>query len=606
MVRIQPERSLKDERAALARGVFCRLGERTVPYTAIHRTNHRVAATLVSFLAMGFTFAAPALTQDRQSLQNSGNIRGTVINALTGEPIGRALVFTPDNRFARLTDSEGHFDYPLPKAVPDDASPPGIQGQSQLQFISCCLQARKPGFLSDSNQEQGTTIALGSVPVIALIPESVIKGRVFLLSADAASGITVEIFSRQVQDGTFHWVRGPAVRANSNGEFRFAELRPGEYKIVTHELMDADPTVMFSGDRLYGFPPVYFPGAVDFSSADPVQLKAGQTFEATLSPVRQPYYPVRIPVADDVENGEITVSVQGHDSPGYSLSFSAVRHRIEGFLPNGIYLVSMDSFQPNAASGTVILTVPDGPDKGPMMVLSRQRSIQLNVTEDFTSKDESRTSSWSDGKRSFELHGPRLDLQANVEPVGDLNLQGQRSIRPPSGPDDDALVIEQVAPGRYWLRLFASRGYVASATTGAVDLLQEPLVVSSGTSTVDVHLRDDFAEVDGSLANMNSAPRTVAGPGYYGSWKPSAYIYFVPQSNSTGQFLQTVADAEGKFHLANAAPGKYLVLAFETPQINLPYRDAEAMRIYESKGQTVRLAPGQKEKLELQVISGHD
>ena len=34
-------------------------------------------------------------------------VRGTVVNSMTGEPIGRALVFSPDNRFAMMSDAGG-------------------------------------------------------------------------------------------------------------------------------------------------------------------------------------------------------------------------------------------------------------------------------------------------------------------------------------------------------------------------------------------------------------------------------------------------------------------------------------------------------------------
>ena len=298
---------------------------------------------------MGSVFTVRAVAQDQQFHPRPSSIRGTVINGLTHEPIGRALVYTQDNRFATWTDSEGHFDYPLPKTVGDDVGVLSLAGPNQSRFTFCCVQARKPGFLSDPDQEQGAEMTSGREPTIALIPEGLIKGRVSLPSSDAAFGIDIDLFSRQVQNGTFHWVRSAAVRANSNGEFRFAELLPGEYKLVTHELMDRDPSTMLPGRQPYGFPPVYFPGAMDFTAATPIQLRAGQTFEADLPLLRQPYYQVRIPVAEDVENAAITVSVQGHESPGYSLGYNPERHRIEGLLPNATYLVSMETYGPNAA-----------------------------------------------------------------------------------------------------------------------------------------------------------------------------------------------------------------------------------------------------------------
>src|ERR1017187_8806673 len=110
-------------------------------------------------------------------------------------------------------------------------------------------------------------------------------------------------------------------------------------------------------------------------------LKAGQTFEADLSPVRQPYYPVWIAVAGDVANAVITVSIQGHQSPGYSLGYSSERHRIEGLLPNGTYTVWLETPGANPASGMVSLSVAGSPAEGPKLVLSRHSSTHMNVSE---------------------------------------------------------------------------------------------------------------------------------------------------------------------------------------------------------------------------------
>jgi hypothetical protein len=464
--------------------------------------------------------------------------------------------------------------------------------------------ARKPGFVADPNEEQGVEISAEREPTIALTPEGHIKGRVLLPSSDAATGTSVQLFSRRVQDGVFRWIPGRAVQTNSNGEFRFAELLPGQYKLVTHESMDTDPTTMLRGGQLYGYPPIYFPAAPDFAAAAPIALQAGQTFEADFYPARQAYYPVKIPVSGDIANGRITVSIQGHDSPGYSLGYNAERHRIEGFLPDGAYLVSMESGEPNAASGTVSLAVAGAPAQGAPMVLAPQSSIRLNVTETFTSKETINGGSWSSEYGTFEVHGPRLDLQASVEPVDDLGFGAQRFLSPPRGKDDMSMVIANVPPGRYRLHLFASRGYVASATADGVDLLQEPLVVLPGTDgAVDVDMRDDFAEIEGTLTNTSAGMKTGTNQGYGGRWKPPAFIFLVPLNGETGQYLQAAADAEGHFRIDNVAPGKYLALAFEKQQLNLPYRDTEAMRNYEAKGRTVRLTAGQKEKLELTVIS---
>jgi len=129
-------------------------------------------------------------------------------------------------------------------------------------------------------------------------------------------------------------------------------------------------------------------------------------------------------------------------------------------------------------------------------------------------------------------------------------------------------------------------------------------VVLPGTdAAVDINMRDDFAEIEGTLINTGAELKTATNPGNGGRWKPPAFIFLVPLNGEAGQYQQVGADTEGHFGIGNAAPGKYLVLAFEKQQMNLPYRDAEAMRNYEAKGRTVRLTAGQKEKLELPIIS---
>jgi hypothetical protein len=42
-------------------------------------------------------------------------IKGAVVNSITHEPIGRALVFSLDNRFAMLCDAGGHFEFRIPR-----------------------------------------------------------------------------------------------------------------------------------------------------------------------------------------------------------------------------------------------------------------------------------------------------------------------------------------------------------------------------------------------------------------------------------------------------------------------------------------------------------
>ena len=332
---------------------------------------------LLALLAVGCICAEQASGQSQPLDNGQSTVRGTVVNAITHQPVGRALVYSPDNRFATLTDSEGHFEFTLPKVNIQSQNTFAGEGQLQQGWSTGTaggipwLRARKPGFLDDPSEIRQPEISPGSERTISLMPEALIKGRVILSSAGAAIGVNVQIFSRQVQEGIPRWLPGISVRANSNGEFRFADLLPGSYKLVTHELMDNDPAATVPGGQLYGFPPVYYPSATDFAAASTIRLSAGQTFHADISLARQPYYSVRIPVANgDANSGmNVTVSPQGHRGPGYSLGYNAEKQRIEGLLPNGNYLVEGAIFGPLPATGAVNIAVAGAPVEGPGITL---------------------------------------------------------------------------------------------------------------------------------------------------------------------------------------------------------------------------------------------
>jgi hypothetical protein len=423
------------------------------------------------------------------------------------------------------------------------------------------------------------------------MPEAIIKGRITLASGDAALGITVQLFSHEVREGLPRWTQSSTVRANSTGEFRLAELQPGSYKLVTQEYMDNDPITNIPGSQQYGFPPVYYPGVSDFSAASIIELTAGQEFQADISLARQPYYPVKIPIAGSEINGGLNVSVQGQRGPGYSLGHNTAQHTVVGLLPNGAYVVEASTFGQNSVSGSVSIRVTGAPVDGRAMALLPKSAVRLNVREEFSATTWNSSANWNDGKRTFSLHGPRAYLQATVESADDFAQPQSGSIRPPTGPNDDSLVIEDLSPGRYWLRLQTARGYIASATQGSTDLLRQSLTIGSGPAApIEVTVRDDVAELEGTVTDLAQQ----SAPSHDSAERATAWVYFVPLPGSSGEFTELGVTSGGEFTSSQMTPGDYRVLAFTTAQQHLPYRDAEAMKAYDSKGPVVHLAAGQK------------
>jgi len=558
-------------------------------------SNIRIASALVLLFVGAIVHRAAA--QDSQP-DTPDTIHGVVMNSVTREPISRALVASPDNHFATMTDGQGHFEFVLPKA---ESGPPGSNRPT-------ALLARKPGYLTEPNFDPQLDVTTQDVSLL-LTPEAHIVGHIELPSGEGAGTITVEIFRRQVEEGRARWVPVAQATTRSTGEFRFADLAAGTYKLFTHELLDRDQPVLAPDSvQLYGYAPVYFPAATDFAASDPITLTPGQTFEADLAVTRQPYYQVRVPVAGLAPDSGVAVSVspQGGHSPGYTLGYNPQSRRIEGLLPQGNYSVEVVGFGSPTVAGELNLAVRDVPSAARMTMVAT-RPIPINVKEEFTSEQPDNAES--------NLRGPGRYLNVRLEPADEFNPQNVINMRPPSNQNDHALVLEGAPPGKYWVHIDSSRGYAASVISGGVDLLRKPLVVAEGASSpsIEITMRDDGAQIDGTIEGADPAltASNVLTASLYGINPPGAhtmfaYVYCVPMADSPGRFTEAVASPDGAFTALNLPPGTYRVLAFKRPQSDLEYQNSEAMQAYETKGEVVHLAGGKTEHMTLQLTAKGD
>ncbi len=534
-----------------------------------------------------------------------------MINSVTHEPIARALVSSPDNRFAALTNDDGRFEFTFPKVdAPGDAgsvsSSPG-GGRTRLGLSNPpFLMARKPGFLSDPNSRvQALRSDAPEGLTLVLTPEGLIVGNVALPTAEAPDPITLQIFRRQVQNGRGHYIPAGSAQSSSDGQFRFANLVAGTYKLLTQKLLDrdpliADPLAADSREPLFGYAPVYYQNAPDFGSASIIQVAAGQVQNADMLLMKQPYYRVKVPViapAGDAGEPGIAVEVyaNGRNGPGFSLGYNNREHAIEGMLPNGTYAIEASSAGPRGLGGQQMITVKGAPGDGrkivgPSLALLPNASIRFNVKEEFTSSDRK--------------EGPRHYLAVNLQTADNFGVGHNVSARDSPAPRDDAMIIDSAPAGSYWVEVRSSRGYVASVRSGNLDLLRQPLTVvaGGGASQIEVTLRDDAAEISGTVEGV-ATPAMTPGGANTSPGQVRAHVYFIPLPESSGQFSEASVRSDGSFVSQGLAPGAYRVLAFDRIQTELEYRDPEAMQVYDSKGPAVRVVGGQKERVELPLIS---
>lgn len=523
-------------------------------------------------------------SREAQSPTSSTSLHGTVINSVTREPVARALVFSTDKRLAGFTDDQGRFEFQLPR----------------IDFIQ--LMARKPGFLEGGNAGPYQPHSASDNMTIALTPECLIVGRVNLPSSNQFDRMTVQVYRRLVQDGRALWGPVSTATTRSNGEFRVANLAAGSYKIFTDEQLDRDPVAFDPRGQLFGYPPIYYPAARDLDSASVITLEAGKTFQVELAPVLQPYYPVKI-VLTNIQAGtplNVSVALEGHRGPGYSLGYPGGQS-IEGMLPNGTYTIDAIAQQGRqSATGSVNITVKDAPLTHASMVLLPNGSISVNIKDELS--DHHSTTFLRQGGFSREQKA-----EVFLQPADEFASTQFTFLRAPRKPNDNDLVLDNVQPGRYWLTVRPSSGYVAAAVAGNVDLLRQPLGVGPGGASlsIDIVLRDDGAAIDGTVEGI---PAVLPGAQDEASARPgpltaAAYVYCIPLPDSPGRFATVFASSQGFFHFQQLAPGAYRVLAFDRQQSELEYQNAEAMSIYDDKGPVVRLGPSQTEQVRVNLIS---
>lgn len=563
------------------------------------------SAVFFSWVMLCGSARAQSVAGSGTSADSASSIRGRVLNRKTREPIGRALVYSLDQQYATMTDDEGRFEFKFPPLEPEpkedwtatpDAS---VLRARQLRMMRnsrpAMFQARKPGFLEiPADPSSGRVVPNQSEVVIYLDPESLIVGHVEVPGLESGMRIRVELYRREMREGQEVWQLTRNFSTWADGEFRFSELRPGTYKLGTAEELDRDPLTFTPGGQQFGYPPVFFPAAVDFASASPIQLAEGTTFQANLSPVRHGYYPVKIPIANGTAAQPINVRVYpvGHAGPGYSLGYNPGEQLIQGMLPDGSYTLEAVSQGQPGATGYLNFSVGPGSSDGPAVNLVPNTSLAVAVKEEFKSsqsvfvEDTAPPGAPSDGAGRR-----RANVQVMLMPVEEFGSGEMRVSEPWEGSVEHTLVVKNVRPGRYRVRVQTGAGYAASIQCGGIDLLRQPLVMGMGgsSSPIEVTLRDDGAEVEGKIED-----------------KTQSFVYFVPLGGGPGQFHQTMTTPDGSFGLAQLPPDTYRVLAFDRQQDDLAYADAEAMRKLESKGQVIQLDAGQKEHLRLRIIQGGD
>jgi hypothetical protein len=499
-------------------------------------------------------------------------VSGTVVNSVTGEGIGRALVRV--NGFPQRTsfsDSEGHFE---------------IDG---LAAGHVNITVQKPGYVNqqDASVHSSTWVDLGSntgALVLNLYPLGAVYGRVADAAGQPIEHVPVRLTDRTLREGRKHWEQRGTTETDEDGRFRFPNLMPGTYYLRAGPSNEGTQLLATSERPKTGFPFVYYPGVPDVSAASPIQLSAGQQAEADFSLSAVPVYQLSGTVTGYLP--EQGVGVQVFNPSGDEASFTARLNMESGVIhvdnvPAGSYIVRAFSrtlaqtlraeARVNVASNLENLRLVLGP------------AISIPVVVRLESRNSSNLT--AAGKNSNQDRPPvsvRLISNETTSPGLDSTLVQQGSGR-------NSTVLQNVESGTYAVDVTAQAPwYVQSATYGQTNLLYDDLsVATSGPSyPMEIVLRDDSASIAGSVRTSDGSVS-------------QATIIVAPQPAS--KITPKVAQApSGSFNLAGLAPGEYLLFAFDTN--GLEYSNPDVLEGYASQATHITLSPNQSAQVVVDLI----
>lgn len=467
---------------------------------------------------------------------------------------------------------------------------------------------RKPGYVNLNQVAQIPLPADGGTTAniqLKLTPAGTIVGHVTPESGELPNSLRVVLQRRQAIDGAAQWVQAGGAALDRDGDFRFAELSPGDYMVETRAWTPLRGRAQALPNTVQGLLPTYYPDAKTLAEATPIHLHAGETVTANLRPASATLYRVSVGVegVDGAGFGATLVSDEG-----YSLGSNGMARTLEGYLPTGSYLVRIQSARQPQGDQPVDgrrarrprdtwfahLQVASAPLVGTSVTAAPAPDLQIVVTKDFTDQQQQTMMPVQGGGQPRTPPPVYVDLQP-VDAAGSYGF-GEPEV------EGDTVTLRGANEGTFHVHINPARGYVASAMSGSTNLLTSPLTIGSGGSTAPIYvtLRDDFATLSCRIRQTQGAapePQMVFAMAVRldaPETRPVMLPLFSP-AISTDTMRPTPA---------KVAPGRYLVLATRQAGVmGVEYRSPDVLPELMSKGVVVTVGPGENADVEVPVMT---
>jgi hypothetical protein len=514
--------------------------------------------------------------QGNAAQSQEGSIEGRVVNAVTGEPVGKATVSIASSPAANFRVG------PATNASTDAAGSFLVKGLAAGRYA---LTASKPGFVRAPGSAESTSVAGGQQVtgvVLRLTPGGVLTGRIVDEDGDPVVRASVQLSHEIVWSGRRRIQQVAAESANDLGEYRFFEVVPGRYYVSASLQGRGNPG---AADQDYAV--TFYPGVVAQRSAQVLDVRAGDRTEGVnfaLRKARLLRVSGRASRTVDGANPELSISPRGLNAAASPISRTAVNREngsfsFTGVLP-GSYVVTARELAP----GTVRTT-------GVEIEVGASDIENLNLAfvppVAVTGKLRIEGSDRLPEQLSLNL-APR---DPDPEKAGYENLQVV-------GGAGGTFQVRNASQSAYIVRLNSRTLYVKRVRVGSTATASPILDLgsSAGTAEVEILLASNPPRITGSVRNpMTGDPRA------------GALVVLVPNEPERKDvdyfYAPATTDASGRFDIsAQLFPGSYTAYAWPDAGA-AAYMEPDFMKAFEGKGVNVDVSEGRRPDIQLSLLN---
>jgi hypothetical protein len=518
-------------------------------------------------------------------------LEGRVLNAATGEPIGKASL-----RLVRTRSTPAPDDWLLDYSAASDSV--GKFVIANIEPGKYRLRASRNGFLAfeygaHGSQTAGTWLDLERPQQmkdieLRLTRYGVLTGRILDADGEAVQGAQVQFLRSRYINGKKVLATTDQAYTNDLGEYRKYGLSPGKYYVYAQDFEGA-PTLSTDKEQ---YVPVYYPGVVDPAGAIPIDVAAGvQTSAGNMMLRKAPTVTVKgkvvVELTDTVGLPRVTFDQRiGHDAraTGQFRSIQAKVSTSGEFEVRGLTPGSYTAMAEIGKAGIGHVSPTMSVDVG----ATNMEGIVLTIGNYFSAPGRIRVVDDAPlDMKSVRVHerpgGPsgEADSQDPGDRVGEDGTFKLTDLIP----DRYGVVVSGLPPGFY----------TKSIRAGETDITYSGFEVKDGPpARIDVLVSPKAATVSGMAQNPDTN-KTAAG----------AIVVLVPSEKERAQIAEFYQHATtnqfGRFEFKSVVPGDYKVYAWEDVE-STAWMDPEFMKPLEGMGESVTVGESDRASVQVNLI----